>query len=225
MDIRKYFQVVKTSKAPEPTNKKEEDSEENDPKVHWLDDESWIEQGRLPLDMTWDFDKLWCLHPEEFGEVRYMGKIVKTPRWQQTYCRSYYYSGMMHEALALPAEFRVFLDWANGLYRDWTFNQVLVNWYLDGRHYISKHSDGERQIVPRSPIVSVSLGQSRCFRVRRKGNAPDDEVVFEVDMPDRSFLAMCGAMQEHFTHEVPKVNGAKGASMGRRINITFRVFA
>jgi len=213
MDIRKFFKPVVSGEVAQ--SGKELDT------VFRLDDESWIEQGHLPQEMTCDFDTLWCLHPEEYGEARYMGKIVKTPRWQQNYCRPYFYSGMMHEALSLPEEFQPFLAWANTLYTEWTFNQVLINWYLDGSHYISKHSDNEKQIVPLSPIVSLSLGQSRCFRVRRK---EDDAVTLEVDMPDRTYLAMCGAMQQRFLHEVPKVTGAKGYGMSRRINITFRVF-
>ena len=50
------------------------------------------------------------------------------------------------------------------------FNHVLINWYNDGSHYIGPHSDSEAQIVEDSPIVSVSLGQERTFRIRYKTN-------------------------------------------------------
>lgn len=46
--------------------------------------------------------------------------------------------------------------------------QVLLNWYQDGTHHMGAHSDAERELIPLAPIISVSLGQERIFRVRRK---------------------------------------------------------
>lgn len=213
MDIRKYFKSVGKS---EPRS-----LADGHITKHSLDEESWIEQGVLPKELEYDFNTLWILHPEEFGLVKMAGKYVKTPRWQQSYLKPYWFSGMMHEALELPKAFQPFMNWANTLYQEWTFNQVLINWYLDGKHYIGPHSDAEHQIVKGSPIVSISLGQERVFRVRAKG---DGGIILDLDMPNNTYVSMCGKMQERFLHEVPKVDGAKGAKMDRRINITFRVF-
>lgn len=187
--------------------------------IYTLDDASWIEQGFLPPEMTWDFEKLWSLHPEEFGQVRYFDKTVKTPRWQQSYCKPYYFSGMMHDALPLPEEFKPFLDWAK--IHSSQLNQVVANWYLNGHHYISKHSDCESQLVARAHILAISLGQTRTFRVRRK---VDNEVVVDIELPDRSYIIMGGAMQERYFHEITKVSGKKGENIGRRISLTFREF-
>ena len=69
MDIRKYFKVEPKVAVQKP------------PIVIPLDADSWIEQGQLPNTLEYNFDTLWSLHLEEYGEVRYMGKVIKTPRW------------------------------------------------------------------------------------------------------------------------------------------------
>lgn len=43
-------------------------------------------------------------------------------------------------------------------------------------------------------------------------------------MPGNTVLVMGGRCQQTHKHAVPKVDGKKGAKMGRRINMTFRVF-
>jgi alkylated DNA repair dioxygenase AlkB len=210
MDIRNYFKPLAQPES--------HSHPQHEPKIIRLDKDSYIEQGYLPDTLQYSFNDLWALHPEDYGVIRIHGKEVHTPRWQQSYCRPYYYSGMMHDALPLPPAFQPFLDWAN---TQGTFNQVLINWYADGRHYIGPHSDNEAQLVRDSTVLSISLGQERIFRVRRKS---DNEIIKDINMPDKSYLMMCGKMQERYLHEVPKVTGAKGAKMERRINITFRMF-
>jgi alkylated DNA repair dioxygenase AlkB len=189
-----------------------------------LANNSWVEQSTLPESLLKDedFEALWEKHPDAFGKVNMMGRVIDTPRWQQSYLRAYNYTGMMHDPLPLPEEFQCALDWANALYpREWTFNQVLINWYENGLHYIGSHSDDTRQLVPHSPIVSISLGAERRFRIREKATK---SVVADLKMTNRSYVVMGGEMQNHYTHEVPKINGEKGKTVGRRINITFRVF-
>ncbi len=45
-------------------------------------------------------------------------------------------------------------------------NGLLINWY-DGRkeHYIGKHRDRRTNVVVDSPIVTLSIGQERIFRL------------------------------------------------------------
>lgn len=211
MDIRKYFKVISP----------ETDDDSPTIKKIKLDSDSWVEQGKFPKIYPYDFMTLWNLHPAKYGQVRIAGKFIDTPRWQQSYCKPYWFSGMHHEALPLPEEFLPFLVWANTLYEEWNFNQVLINFYNDGNHCIGQHTDNESQLVPHAPIVCISLGQQRVFRVRRKST---NDVIHDINMPNESYLAMCGRTQENFTHEVPKVQGQKGKDMGKRISITFRVF-
>jgi len=41
------------------------------------------------------------------------------------------------------------------------FNMALINWYKDGSHYIGFHADDTRQIAKNTPIIALSLLQSR----------------------------------------------------------------
>ena len=192
-----------------------------------LSDDSWVVQGDLGgcgfVDEI-DFDALWDLHPAEFGVVRMFDKIVSTPRWTQSYGRRYWYSGVMHEAEPVPELLKPLFAWVNssalsshceGRTGTGEFNQLLVNWYADGAHYIGPHCDNEAQIRASSPIVSVSLGAERVFRVRDRNTK---KIALDLGMRDRSFLVMGGEMQRRFTHEVPKTK----KESGRRINVTFR---
>ena len=117
---------------------------------HSLTPHSWLKRGVLPTHLSHtfiSFTELWQLHPQEFGEVKIMGKLIKTPRWQQTYGRNYSFSGLSHSALPVPPQLQAYLDWGNSLNLGGVFNQILVNWYGDGHHYIGKHSDDERELV------------------------------------------------------------------------------
>lgn len=202
MDIRKYFKPV---------------TEDKNRRTFKLDDASWIEQGYLPEDIEFDFDDIWRLHPPEVGKVMMFDRLVDTPRYSQCYMRPYEFSGVKHNALSLPVELVPFLEWANR--DDEKYNQVFVNWYRNGLDYIGPHTDKEREHVPNSSILSISLGaEERVFRVRDKTSK---EIVMDIGMPNRSYLVMCGDIQENYTHEVPKT---KKSGIGRRINITLRKF-
>lgn len=203
MDIRSYFGVIKPKQQ----------------QMIQLNEKSWVICGELPNGIYTDnFNDLWNLHPKKYGQIKLFDRIVDCPRWQQTYMRSYWFSGINHECLPLPDEFKPYLEWANSLgYGE--FNIALVNWYEDGGQYIGRHADNEPQIVPNSPILSVSLGCARTFRIREKNT---NDIVKDIEMPHGTVLIMGGEMQKHFLHEVPKVTGKKAKEIGKRINITFR---
>jgi alkylated DNA repair dioxygenase AlkB len=126
---------------------------------------------------------------------------------------------MKHEKLPVPELFLPFFLWASSLGYG-KFNQMFVNWYKDGNHYIGKHSDDEKQLRKDSPIVSVSLGATRKFRIRKKGEKGFRDIL----LPHGTVIVMGGKFQKEFTHEVPKIIGEKGKKVGPRINITFRQF-
>lgn len=185
-----------------------------------ITENSWLDCGSLPTNIKVDFDALWNLHPEEKGKVKLYGKVMETPRWQESYLQPYYFSGMSHGGGELPEILKPFLVWANELgYGD--FNQVFLNWYENGNYYIGTHSDDETQLKKDSAIVSISLGQERIFRIRNK---KDKSIVLDVPLPDKEVVVMAGKFQKELLHEIVKVNGKKGESMSPRINITFRQF-
>ncbi|MHB1952683.1 MAG: alpha-ketoglutarate-dependent dioxygenase AlkB [Sulfobacillus sp.] len=163
------------------------------------------------------FASLWDLRPPEYAKVRMFGKIVETPRWQRSFGKPYFYSGMQHDAS--PIEHPYLLRLLDFVRRDSgrDYQQILMNWYLDGRHYIGPHADETKHLVPNSTIYSFSFGAERTFRVTKKD---DGSLVADFPMAHGSFLLMGGEMQKWYKHQVPKCASVRSP----RINVTFRLF-
>lgn len=193
-----------------------------------LSPRSWILTGRLPVHIP--IAELLTLRPEEPGRVVMTGREISTPRFVAHYLRAYKYSGMIHPAQPLPMLLQPLLDWANSRAESWggppgwRFNQALVNFYMDGAHYIGAHSDDETQLVPDGIIFSASFGQERTLRIKPKQKQDVGKSPRDITCPNGTFIVMGGNMQQEFTHEVPRVTGRKAASMEPRVNVTFRMF-
>lgn len=183
-----------------------------------LDSENCIFQGMLPADLLLtesQFQEFWNMHPKAYTEILMHGRQVLTPRWQQAYGRDYRYTGQVNKADPVPPILEPLLRWGQSISE--SLNGVLVNWY-DGAlgHYIGKHRDSRSGLVPGTPIVTISFGEERTFRLRpHKGDgkidfAATNGAVFI--MPWMTNLA--------WTHEVP--NSSRNRS--RRISITLRAF-
>ena len=195
--------------------------------------ESWYEQFNLDAEYCIDeelFNELWDLHPVEYGKVKMMNyktkkyEEINTPRWQQSFGKDYNFTGMNHKASKLEHPYLIkLLKFVNDR-SDLEYNQVLINWYNDGQHYIGAHSDDERQLVKNSAIYSFSFGQERDFVIKNKSYKVTDpnKVRIVIPLTNNSCVVMGGKMQKHFTHEVPK--RAPSKCPGKRINITMRAF-
>lgn len=179
--------------------------------------------GRLPrplldqiLDPSW-FERFWNQHPAEYHQIIMHGRPVKTPRWQVAYGRDYEYTGAVNPAVPITADIQVFLLWAQSAIAP-ALNGVLVNFY-DGAfgHYIGAHRDSTKNLDPAAPIVIVSAGEARLFRLRRwRGDGRKWDVLVEAG----SVLVLPYQTNLIFTHEVP----ASKRLTGRRISMTFRAF-
>jgi len=187
---------------------------------------AWYAVGKLPKSMKYSFTELWKLHPEKLGVIKIMGKTINTPRYQESYGQDYYYTGMMHKAKPIENEFmkdllkfinRVSKEERKKLGTKLKYKQVLLNWYRDNNDYIGPHSDDESQLAPNSPIYSITLGASRNFRIIPKHPGGKAETI---KLTPRTILIMGGTMQKHYKHSVPKTT----RKLGKRINITFRLF-
>lgn len=195
-------------------------------KREMMSETSWLDTGYLPDHLVAgdeDFQTLWDLHPSVHHEVVIYGKSIPIPRWQQAYLRDYKFSGTVSKILPLPDEFKPYLSWANSLGYEGKFNAFLVNWYQDGEHYIGSHSDDETQLVPDSPIITITLcssGEPRKFRLRNMKK----DIVKDILTPNGIVLVMGGRFQREFKHEIVKMTGAAAKKAGARISITLRQF-
>lgn len=185
-----------------------------------LDEDSWITIDAIPKDIIYNFDDLWNLHPQDYGKIKFMNEVISVPRYQQQYGKSYWFSGMKHEALPVPEILEPFIEWCNTLGYG-NFNGLLLNWYENGLKYIGKHADDESNLIKGSAIIAISLGADRKFRIRCKKT---DKIIHDINLFDKSYVVMGGKMQQKYTHEIVKINGKKGENTGKRISLTFRQF-
>jgi len=184
-----------------------------------LDESHAVHVGVLPERLVPDaegFERLWSLHPDRFHEVMMHGRVVQTPRWQQAYEVDYVYSGRTNEALDVPELLEPLRDWCRETIEP-RLNGILVNWYdaaLD--HAISRHRDSRRGLNEGAPIVTLSFGQMRVFRMRPwKGTGKVD-----IELENGAVLVLPYATNLAWTHEVPRLS----RHQGRRVSVTLRAF-
>ncbi len=96
------------------------------------------------------------------------------------------------------------------------FNRVLLNYYRDGNDSVAWHSDTLPADGKHHHIASVSFGETRVFKIRRKDRKGS---VVDIPLTHGSLLLMGETMQEYYEHHVPKT----ARQIGARINLTFRI--
>ena len=163
------------------------------------------------------FAELWTLHPRHFHTITqpFTGRTIPLPRWQQAYGRDYRYSGGVNRALPLPPLLEPHLAWARRQI-DPRLNGLLLNWYDAAlRHYIGPHRDSIVGLIERTPIVTLSLGATRLFRLRPKGG---EFVDFQAT--DGCVFILPWETNLNVKHAVPH----RAGDTGRRISITIRAF-
>lgn len=187
--------------------------------VHALDETATFFTGRVPAGLLLnpaEQEGLWALCPEEPQRIVLHGRQVPIPRRNQAYGADYHFAGQTSRALPVPTLLEPLLAWVREAIESRT-NGILVNWY-DGElgHYIGAHRDSTKHMYQGAPIVTVSVGAARTFRLRRwKGRErydfpAEDGTVFI--LPYETNLA--------WTHEVVHLRSDRG----RRISVTLRAF-
>jgi alkylated DNA repair dioxygenase AlkB len=224
LDCNTKFQLFEPTETKPPTLKTEPNMMVDTNFRHYqsidLNDGSQFGVGRLPEHLVWDqptFDQAWALHPTD----RHVVKIITpkiTPRWQQAYGANYSYTGSQNNALPIPREFRPLLEWAQA-YVDARLNGLLLNWYEGPHDYIGDHHDSTKNLIPGTPIVTVSHGEERTFRLSRgKGAAKQTR---DFPAPHGTLFVMPWETNRAWKHAVPK----RSSYRGRRISVTLRAFA
>ncbi|XP_078363330.1 DNA oxidative demethylase ALKBH2-like [Oculina patagonica] len=161
------------------------------------------------------------------SQVFVHGKWHKVPRKQTAYGDmglTYTFSGAT--VAAQPWSNAPFLkcigDLISSLSGGHKFNFVLVNRYNDGTDHMGEHRDDEADLLLRSPIASVSLGQVRDFVFRHRdargsgAKRKIDPVKFELS--HGSLLMMNHPTNIYWFHSLP----VRKKAVFPRINLTFR---
>jgi alkylated DNA repair dioxygenase AlkB len=81
------------------------------------------------------------------------------------------------------------------------FDRVLLNYYRDGNDSVAWHSDTLPSDGKHHHIASVTFGETRVFKVRRKAGVQG--ATLDIPLAHGSFLLMGETMQEHYEHLVP----------------------
>jgi alkylated DNA repair dioxygenase AlkB len=151
-------------------------------------------------------------------DIVLFGRRYRQPRllaWYGDPEATYRYSGRQHLPLAWTDTLTALRERLQRVVGA-QFNSVLANLYRDERDSMGLHADDERELGPRPVIASLSLGETRRFRLRHRHRK--DLKSHSLHLPSGSLLVMRGDTQRHWKHEVPKERRA----CGPRINLTFR---
>lgn len=152
--------------------------------------------------------------PWEHRHIVLFGREVLQPRLACWYGdHPYSYSGIRLEPRDWTDRLRVLRDRCSAESAV-EFNSCLVNLYRDGRDSMGWHADDERELGREPVIASLSLGDTRVFRMRHR----ETKTLVEISLEHGSLLVMSGLMQQCWVHEIPKTK----KSVGQRINLTFR---
>lgn len=141
-----------------------------------------------------------------------LGRPVKRTEWITT-------SAAKSTARPVPALLTLLLAWSRDTIDNW-LNGLLLNWY-DGRlgHYIGRHRDSTKNMVHGAPIVTISFGEQRLFRLRQWQAASATPPV-DLEVTNGSVLVMPYATNQVVTHEVRP----SARFRGKRISVTIRAF-
>ena len=171
--------------------------------------------NNLKLSKT-HYEELWDMHPKNFGQIKIFNKLINTPRWFQNYGHNYNFSNMNHSSLDIPSILQPFINFVNKSEPTINYNGILVNWYENGSHYIGKHSDDEKDLIPNSPIYCFSFGSERNFILESKSNK---DTKYKYTLLNNSLIVMGGECQKYYKHSIPK-----SKTNNSRISITIRAF-
>lgn len=169
--------------------------------------------------------------PDTRRSVRVFGKSHVEPRdvagFSADGATAYKYSGSSVPGQDMPEVVREILEAVNG-YTGQNFNYVLVNRYRDGRDCIGEHHDDETDLDPNAPIVSMSFGAERTFRLKpgtsrkalmRQQGMPEEALRrHDIALKPGTLLVIPPRINRAFVHSVPRTTRVKTA----RVSLTFR---
>lgn len=97
---------------------------------------------------------------------------------------------------------------------NFTPNNCLINYYLDGSSKMGYHSDQTDILEEETGVAIVSLGAERILRFR---NIADNENIVDYKLASGSLFYMTQEVQDEWQHAIPKSDTHEG-----RLSLTFR---
>ena len=187
---------------------------------HSIDDALLLEYPQIldSAEATQMFETLIANIPWQQEHLRIAGKLCAIPRlqcWMGDRTSEYGYSGVRLTPCPWHETVKVIHDRVADL-SGTTFNSVLINYYRNGQDSVAWHADDESELGESPVIASVSLGAERIFELKQKLQTPAKK--YKLPLRHASLLIMGGTMQQHWLHQLPKVQGFNEG----RINLTFR---
>lgn len=151
--------------------------------------------------------------------IQLFGKRMAQPRlvaWYGDKDASYSYSKKRYDPVPWHPKLRAVRDSIEAA-TDASFNSVLANLYRHERDSMGLHADDEPELGEQPVIASLSLGETRVFRLKHKHDKSQKPL--RLALPSGSLLVMRGDTQRNWKHEIPKSR----KPCGPRINLTFRL--
>ncbi len=148
--------------------------------------------------------------------INFGGNLIPIPRlnaWFGDSGKSYTYSGIRLNPMPwgdIMSEVKSKVEYITGN----EFNSALLNLYRDGNDSVSWHQDDEPELGDDPIIASLSLGDTRTFKLK---NVKTGEVK-KFELENDSLLLMGSGIQKDWVHSIPKTK----KMVSPRINITFR---
>lgn len=118
---------------------------------------------------------------------------------------------------------QAYLPWLREVV-DPRLNGLLVNWYDGAKgHCIGPHRDQAKDLVQGSPIVTVSLGQARQFRLTGRMHRDGIDMLMKhtLVVENGSVVVLSWQVNAVWKHGVPHLQRYQG----RPVSITARAFA
>lgn len=164
------------------------------------------------------YNTLYKETPWQQDDIKVFGKVYAQPRLTALYSNNgkpYSYSNItMNPHQYTPALNTVKLKIEE--VSNTVFTTCLINLYRDGKDSNGWHSDDEKELGKNPMIASLSLGEKRVFKLRKKD---DHQIKSKIELNHGSLLIMKGRTQHTWQHQIPKTT----RTIGPRINLTFRI--
>lgn len=156
--------------------------------------------------------------PWQHDQIKVFGKVYEQPRLTALFANNnkpYSYSNITMRPHLFEGKLQMIKEKVEAVSKI-QFTTCLLNLYRDGQDSNGWHADDERELGDFPQIASVSFGETRKFKMRRKDNHKEK---FDIELQHGSLLLMLGKTQAFWQHQIPKT----ARKINERINLTFRI--